>query len=132
MNYKTQDVAKACLAATDGRGVDRIVEVDFAANAALDFAAVCTEGEIVVYGSGAAEVAVPFFPAIIKNVSVRFYIVYNLNAHDRARAQASLNAFLESNTLTHNIAAELPLDQIVQAHELVERGEVMGNVVVKV
>jgi NADPH:quinone reductase len=131
VNYKTEDVTKACLAATQGRGVDRIVEVDFAANAALDFAIVRAEGDIVVYGSGAAEVAVPFFPAILKNVRVRFYIVYNLNAHDRAHDQAALNAYLERNALAHNIAAEVPLEEIVRAHEMVERGQVVGNVVVK-
>lgn len=132
VNYKTEDVAKACLAATQGRGVDRIVEVDFAANAALDFAAVRAEGDIVVYGSGAAEVALPFFPAILKNVRVRFYIVYNLNAHDRAHNQAALTSYLSRNRLTHNVAAEIPLADIVRAHEMVERGAVVGNVVVKI
>jgi NADPH:quinone reductase len=131
INYKTQDVAQACLAATGGRGVDRIIEVDFAANAARDFAAVRAEGDIVVYGSGAAEVAVPFFPAILKNVRVRFYIVYNLNAADRERANTALNGFLRGNVLTHQVALVLPLEEIAQAHALVERGEVVGNVVLK-
>jgi NADPH:quinone reductase len=131
VNYKTEDVAQACLAATGGRGVDRIIEVDFAANAARDFAAVRAEGDIVVYGSGAAEVAVPFFPAILKNVRVRFYIVYNLNAADRERANAALSGFLRSNALIHNVALELPLTDIAQAHTLVERGEIIGNVVLK-
>jgi NADPH:quinone reductase len=131
VNYKTEDVAQACLAATGGRGVDRIIEVDFAANAARDFAAVRAEGDIVVYGSGAAEVAVPFFPAILKNVRVRFYIVYNLNTADRERANTALSGFLRSNALTHNVALELPLTEIAQAHTLIERGEIVGNVVLK-
>jgi NADPH:quinone reductase len=76
-------------------------------------------------------VAVPFFPAILKNVRVRFYIVYNLNAADRERANTALSGFLRSNALTHNVALELPLTEIAQAHTLIERGEIVGNVVLK-
>ena len=34
----------------------------------------------------------------------------------------------EENRLIHNIAVRLPLAKIVEAHELVERGGVSGNV----
>ena len=61
VNYKTEDVAQRCLALTDGHGVDRIIEVDLAANIQSDLAALRTDGEIVVYGSGAPEIAMPFF-----------------------------------------------------------------------
>ena len=53
VNYKTEDVGQRCLALTDGRGVDRIIEMDLAANIQSDLAALRTDGEIVVYGSGA-------------------------------------------------------------------------------
>lgn len=132
INYKTEDVVKKCMDATGGKGIERIIEVDFAANVATDFAAVRPEGDIVVYGSGAAEVPVPFFPAIVKNVRLRFFIVYNLNAEDRAHAVADLTQLLAANKLTHNIAARLPLSRIAEAHELVERGRVIGNVVLEV
>ena len=43
------------------------------------------EGEIVVYGSGQPEIPVPFAPAIMRNVTLAFFIVYHLSAADRAR-----------------------------------------------
>lgn len=88
VNYKTEDVGKRCLAWTDGRGVDRIVEMDLAANIQSDLAALRTDAEIVVYGSGTPEIAVPFFASILKNTRYHFFIVYNLNAADRASAVA--------------------------------------------
>ena len=76
---------------TGGAVVDRIVEVDFAANVKADLAMLRPEGQIVVYGSGAGEIAVPFFDSIVKSVAMRFFIVYNLGAHDRQRATALLH-----------------------------------------
>ena len=61
--------------------------------------------------------------------STRFFIVYNLSTDAREQAIAHLTAILARRSLTHNIAARLPLAQIAQAHELVEQGRAMGNVV---
>jgi NADPH2:quinone reductase len=97
-----------------------------------DFEALRHEGEVVVYGSGAPEIPVPFAPAILKNVLVRFFIVYNLTPEDRARAVADLTRLLEAGALTHNIGARLTLERIAEAHELVEQGRAAGNVVLEV
>jgi NADPH2:quinone reductase len=132
LNYRSDDVVARVLAATDGTGADRVIEVDFAANVATAFAVVRPEGDIVVYGSGKAEIAVPFAPAIMKNVRVCFFIVYNLTPQDRVAAIDQLTAWLVQGRLSHRVAARLPLAQIAQAHELVERGEVAGNVVLDV
>jgi NADPH:quinone reductase-like Zn-dependent oxidoreductase len=39
---------------------------------------------------------------------------------------------LAHGRLQHNIGARLSLNDIVQAHEMIERGEVTGNLVLKV
>jgi NADPH2:quinone reductase len=132
IDYRSEDVAACVLAATGGAGVDRVVEVDFAANVNSSLAAVRPEGDIVVYGSGKPEIAVPFFPAIVKNVRLRLFIVYNLTEADRAAAVGQLTAWLREGRLQHNIAAWLPLDSIAEAHELVESGRVAGNVVLRI
>jgi NADPH2:quinone reductase len=132
VNYKSENVVEQCLAVTAGVGVDRIVEVDLAANIAADFAAMRPEGDIVVYGSGAAEIPVPFLPAILKNVRLRFFIVYNLSPADRRRAIEDLVPLLVAGRLTHNIGARLPLERIAEAHELIEHGGVVGNVILAV
>lgn len=132
LDYRRDDLGKGVEQATGGRGVDRIIEVDFAANVRRDLPLLATGGEIVVYGSGEPEIPVPFLPAILKNVSLLFFIVYNLAPEDRARAVQGLTDLLARGALKHNIAARLPLERIADAHELVESGRAVGNVVVDV
>ncbi|MFA6985973.1 MAG: zinc-binding dehydrogenase, partial [Arenimonas sp.] len=101
-------------------------------NVAVDFAMIAVGGDVVVYGSGQPDIAVPFVPAILKNVNIAFFIVYNLSPEDRKRAVVGLTALLERGALQHNIAARLPLARIAEAHEMVESGSATGNVVVEV
>jgi NADPH2:quinone reductase len=129
-NYKTDNVGAMVREATAGAGVDRVIEVDIAANAALDLSVLRPGGDIVVYGSGAGEFTLPFFPLIVQHVGIRFFIVYELSAADRDCAVRHIDALLRRGALRHNVAAHFPLAQIAQAHELVESGRATGNVVV--
>jgi NADPH:quinone reductase len=131
VNYREQSLVEAVREATRGDGVERIIEVDFATNATSDLAMIRTGGDIVVYGSGQSEISVQFVPAILKNVTVAFFIVYNLTPADRDRATAALTTQLADGVLRHNIAARLPLEEIAQAHELIESGRAVGNVVLR-
>lgn len=130
VNYREGNLSQQVLDLTEGSGVDRIVEVDFATNVADDFAMVAAGGDIVAYGSGQPDIPVPFVPAILKNVQVAFFIVYHLSPMERARAAQGLTALLQRGDLQHNIAARLPLERIADAHELVESGRAVGNVVI--
>jgi NADPH2:quinone reductase len=132
INYKTEDLPTAVQDATAGQGIDRIVEVDLAANIDQDIAILHPDGDVIVYGSGAPEISLPFSPAIRKGVHLYFFIVYNLNPTVRDQAIADLSMLLEGNYLKHNIAARLPLSQIADAHDLVEKGQVIGNVILEV
>jgi NADPH:quinone reductase len=132
LNYRTDDLSSAVSDATHGKGVDRIVEVDLAANIGTDISLLRPEGEVIVYGSDAAEISVPFSAAIRKGLHLYFFIVYNLNSAVRESAIADLTTLLEENRLLHNIAVRLPLAEIANAHNLVEQGRVIGNVILKV
>ena len=74
----------------------------------------------------------PFFPLISRNLQLKFFIVYNLSPAERELAQTTLQRLLTRGVLQHNIAQRLPLDEIVSAHELVEQGQLTGNLVLKV
>jgi NADPH2:quinone reductase len=132
LNYRIDDLPAAISDATHGQGVDRIVEVDMAANINTDIAMVRPDGEVIVYGSGNSEIGVPFSPAIRKGVHMYFFIVYSLNPAVRESAIVELSLLLAVNRLSHNIAARLPLAQIAEAHDLVESGKAIGNVVLEV
>jgi NADPH:quinone reductase len=132
IDYRRDDVMATVREATQGQGLDRIVEVDIAANAALDATLLRRGGDCVVYGSGGAEFTMPFFPLIVGNLTLRFFIVYNLEAPDRQRATDTLTGWLERGVVAHNIAQRLPLEQIALAHEAVEQGQALGNVVLAI
>lgn len=132
VDYRGPDAAEQLRAATDGQGVDRIVEVDIAANAMLDQAVMRRGALWMVYGSGAREFAMPFFPMIANNAVLRFFIVFHLGDAERARAIAALDGLLRRRALIHNIGLRLPLNEIAHAHEAVEQGRVAGNVVLSV
>ena len=132
IDYRRDKVAELVLAATQGRGVDRVIEVDIAANALLDLDIIRPGGELVVYGSGAMTFTLPFGPLIGKNVTLAFFIVYRLEAADRERAISTLTGLLETIGLIHNISERLPLAEIALAHEHVEQGQTLGNVVLSI
>ena len=132
VNYKSDDLLLAVNNVTSGLGVDRIVEVDLAANIEQDIALLRPDGEVIVYGSGAAEIGIPFSSAIRKGVHLYFFIVYNLADNIRQHAIADMSTLLEGNKLQHNIAVRLPLSQIADAHDLVESGRTRGNVILQV
>jgi NADPH2:quinone reductase len=130
--YKTEPLAERVLSLTGGAGVDRIIELDIAANAEADLRMLRPGGDCVVYGSGQPTLQLPFFPLIARNLQLRFFIVYHLAPADRQRAIGTLTRMLQRGALRHNVAARFPLAETAAAHERVESGGAAGNVVVEV
>jgi NADPH:quinone reductase len=83
----------------------------------------------VVYGSGKSPFSLEFFPLIAKNIELRFFIVYNLDREQRARAIDALHGLLKKGAIRHNVAQKLPLARIADAHDMVGAGTAGGNVV---
>jgi NADPH2:quinone reductase len=131
LNYKSEDFLAQLQEVTGARGVDRIIEVDIAHNLPTDLQVLNPDGDIIAYGSGAAEATLPFYPMVLKNARVRFFIVYNLRPVAREQAIDHLTALLERGSLIHNIGARLPLERIAEAHELLEKGRAIGNVILQ-
>jgi NADPH2:quinone reductase len=130
IDYKRENVIERLRSVTHDLGVDRVIEVDVAANTTVSLEALRPHGDWVVYGSGAGQFSLPFFPMIVKNVTMRFFIVYNLDPAARVHALATLDGLLKRG-VKHNIAQVLPLERIAQAHDLVAGGAVAGNVVLR-
>jgi NADPH2:quinone reductase len=131
INYRTESVPDRVRAITDRRGVDRVIEVDIAANASLLPTIIAPGGLCVAYGSNAPQVTFDFGPMILSGAAVRFFIVYELPPDARAQAFYDLTRWMNETRLQHAIGATLTLDRTMEAHELVEQGKVIGNVVVK-
>lgn len=130
INYRTENVAERVKQITDGRGANRVIEVDGAANAGMLPALIARGGLCVIYGSGKPQVPFDFGPMIQIGAAVRFFIVYELPGAERAVTVDALNAYLSHGMVRHSIAARYQLDDIAQAHEAVESGKLLGNAVV--
>jgi len=131
-NYKTDTLVDEINKVTDHRGVDRIIEVDLAANIQTDVAIMKEGGLAVIYGSSQKEIALPFSPSIGRNICYRFFIVYKLSRSDRQRALLVLQDMLKDKNVLHNIAKKVSFANLVEAHELVESGALPGNVVLRI
>jgi NADPH2:quinone reductase len=130
VNYRDENIAERIRQLTGGRGVDRIVEVDIAGNAGLYPAIMARDGVIAAYGSNVQEIKLLFSPLILTGAAIRFFIVYELAADARTQAITQLARWIGEGRLSHALAARYPLDRIVDAHEAVECGTHIGNVVV--
>jgi NADPH2:quinone reductase len=117
-----QDVVAAVREITDAKGVDVIIEVDAAANASKYGELLKFGGDVVIYGSGAGVVEVPFRSMIVGFANLRFFIVYNLPIPVRKAAIDLLTPLLRRGALQHPRVEVFPLSEIAQAHERVESG----------
>lgn len=129
IDYRRENVVDRIRDITNGRGVDRIVEVDIAGNAKLLPHIIARDGLVVVYGSCAAHPAFEFWPMILSGAAVRFFIVYELPDTARELAIRDRSGWMAQGVIRHAIAAEFQLNQIVDAHEAVESGQLIGNAV---
>lgn len=132
IDYCTEDVPGRIETLTDGEGLDRIIEVAFGSNVGTDLQILGRGGLIVAYGSDTPDVTIPFFPAILGQVQLQFFIVYNLDEPARRHAIDGVNRLLEQGALRPRIADTLPLERVAAAHERVESGSAIGNVLLRV
>jgi len=130
IDYKREDVGERVMAITGKRGVDAVIEMDLAANARLLPGVLRPEGIVAVYGGSAPEPAIPFQFLLQNSITLKFFLVNNMAPALRARATADITRMLEANALIHNVAETFALADIVAAHDVVESGKAMGNVVV--
>ncbi|MDB2407307.1 NADPH:quinone reductase [Jannaschia sp.] len=130
LNPAQDDIVSAVMEATDGRGAARIVEVDFAANAALDIRALAAHGTVASYSCSSDRMPVlDYYAFARKSARLDFVQGALLSPAQRAGAAASIGAFLQGGMLRPDIAAIFPLHRTADAHEMVEAGA-PANVVV--
>lgn len=133
INYRETDVAGAVIELTGGEGVDRIVDVDFAANQAVSLAVIKPGGTIVSYASASDKVPpLEFYPFMFKNVKLHMLIVYHLVGQAHRRGETQLDAWLRDGALAHAVVPGGGLDDCAAAHEMVEAGRKLGTVVLEI
>ena len=122
IDYRKEDVAARVRLLTGGHGADCAIEVDAAANSRHWGEMLAFGGRIVVYGSGQAQIPVPFRPMILGFGTLYFFIVYKLPPDAMRRTVEAVNGLLKRGVLTHPHCEIHALEQIAIAHERVEQG----------
>jgi NADPH2:quinone reductase len=136
IDYKQQDVvAEVRDIAPDG--VNTIVEVSPAMNAALDSEVLARHGSVAVYANnGGSAMELPVRPSMVPNARWQFVLVYNAPDNWRANALEDVAAAVLGGTVSVGEEAGLPLhhytlEQAAQAHAAVE-DRAVGKVLIDV
>ena len=133
IDYKRENVGEQVKELTDGAGVDAVIEMDLAANAKLYPGILHARSTVVVYGTGSLEATIPaqFSPDQSdhdangsSSTSSRPRNARPPSARSRACSRARA-----SSTTSRSLCR---FNDIVAAHEAVEQGKAIGNVVVTV
>jgi NADPH2:quinone reductase len=132
IHYKTESVSERIKEITQGQGVDVVIDMDFSTSHRLTAdGSIKRHGSLVCYGSNVAgDVAVNFRPLLWNSITMKFFLVYDLTTENRQHGLRYLTELLNKNVLVHAVAAQYPLQDMVKAHQAVEGGQVLGNVVV--
>ena len=130
--YKQESVADRVLELTNGAGVHAIIDMDLSTTIALvDEYVLAPHGRLVCYGSNERGVVPLNYGAWLpRSLSLHFFLVYELTRLQRLRALEGLQHMLRTGMLQHHIGPTYPLANIILAHQAVENGTSLGNVIV--
>ena len=136
VDYTQGDTAKAIRAVAPD-GVDLVVEVSPARNAALNARVIANHGTISVYATdGGAEMTLDVRRHFALNVRYQFLLLYTVGEAPLATAAADIGRALADGALDVGEQAGLPLtrfplERAAEAHDAVEAGTV-GKVLIDV
>jgi NADPH2:quinone reductase len=136
LDYRRQDVA-AEVRRIAASGVDTVVEVAAAQNAALDAAILAPNGTVAIYaGTPADELTLPVRTQMLVNSRWQFVLLYTVPAPAKANAVEDVAAAVADGAASVGEAVGLPLhhfplERAAEAHAAVEGGAV-GKVLIDV
>lgn len=111
-------------------GVHHIVEVAFSTNIETDIEILAQGGSIATYASDVFRPEVPYWPLVFSNARVFFIGSDDVPMEAKIEAARAINQALEAGWQGLEIAEKIPLDEIAEAHEFVERQAKSGRVIV--
>ncbi len=131
INYREEDFADRCLAETDGRGVDSVIEMVAAENFDADCRAVKKYGCIVVLGAGTGKNpvgSVNYPPFYSKDIDVRGLSLFNSDPVFPEMVR-HLGLLLPDGRVRASVGETIPLAEAARAHDLLMTGNIFGKIV---
>jgi NADPH2:quinone reductase len=108
--------------ATNGRGVDIVLEMLANVNLAADLKLLATNGRVIIVGNR-GEITINPRDLMLRRASARGFTLWAVTPAEEAEIHAGLFAGLENGTLRPVVGKELPLAEAARAHkEILEPG----------
>jgi len=128
VNHRTQGYTDEIMRATDGRGVDVVVEMAAHINLERDLTLIAKHGRVVVVGSrGPVEINPRL--AMGKDAAILGMTLFNATDRDVAEIHAAVIAGLSDGTLNPVAGREMPLADAARAHAAVMEPGALGKIV---
>jgi NADPH:quinone reductase len=132
VNRQTENVVEAVRKATGRAGVDRVVDVDFAQNLAINQGVLKVGGVIASYMSSPFQGAFPFVPLMVNCITIQCVLVYTMSEQAHLDAIRDTTACLEAGRYLTHVGARFKLNQLVEAHEAQDSGKVIGKILIDI
>jgi NADPH2:quinone reductase len=127
-NHKEAGYTDAILKATNGRGVDIVLEMLANVNLSADLKLLARFGRVIVIGSR-GDISITPRDLMARSSSVRGFVLWGISEADEADVHAGLFAGLENGTVRPVVGKELPLAEAVRAHKEILESGALGKMV---
>lgn len=128
----TDDSVGEIMDFTNGKKIDRIIEGDFGANLLPVLDVLKTSGTIATYSSMTdMNPSIPFIRMMFMDITIRMVLVYAMPDEAKKHAAKDITSALSKNAFHNRVAQEYSIDNISDAHKMIESGEVYGSVIIK-
>ncbi|MGK9040688.1 NAD(P)H-quinone oxidoreductase [Rhizobium sp. SA279] len=138
INYREEDFAAVIKAETDGKGVDVVLDMIGAAYFEKNLSALAKDGclSIIAFLGGAVAEKVNLTPIMVKRLTVTGSTMRPRTADEKRAIRDDLVAevwpLIESGQLAPVINRVFTLDEVVEAHRLMESSSHIGKIVMRV
>jgi len=137
INYREQDFVAAVNEATDGAGVDLVLDMVGGDYLARNVSVLATEGRLVqIAFLQGSRVTFDFLPMMLKRLTITGSTLRPRTVAQKASIAAALRdkvwPLLEAGTVKPVIHATLPLAEAARAHAMMEEGRHIGKIVLTV
>ncbi len=132
VDYTAPDLASRLQAAAPD-GIDRICDATLALTLEHALPALNPRAVIAAYASDMnPSPALPFGQMLYANIALTPFSIFALSNSQRDAALVGVSDFLSTGKLRHHVGARFEFDQMVEAHEAMEAGQVDGACLVAV
>jgi NADPH2:quinone reductase len=130
-NHREADYLDHILRATDGKGVDIILEMAAHLNLDKDLGLLAKHGRVVVVGNR-GRVEIDARQTMARDAAILGMTLFNVSPSDLAAIHAALGAGLSNGALHPVVGREMPLSEAARAHEAVLEPGALGKIVLVV